>query len=78
VQNKARSHVAMWGGLTQDNANDHRTLAEMLHLGAVGLKAFMCPSGINDFPPVSPCASPTLSSPFAMQPASLIVAMGLN
>lgn len=58
VQNKARSHVAMWGGLTRDNAHDHSSLSEMLQLGAVGLKAFMSPSGINDFPPVSPCAPP--------------------
>lgn len=56
MQNKARTHVGMWGGLTHENAHDHRILSEMLRLGAVGLKAFMCPSGIDDFPPVSPCA----------------------
>jgi dihydroorotase-like cyclic amidohydrolase len=72
---KARSHVAMWGGLTRDNAYDHRTLTEMLTLGAVGLKAFMSPSGIDDFPPVSQCAPPLL---FLCPAASLAATSGLN
>ena len=36
----------LWGGLTPDNL-DH---LEELAAGVVGFKAFMCDSGIDDFP----------------------------
>lgn len=49
--------MALWGGLTPENAHNHKELNRMLKAGAVGFKAFMCPSGINDFPHVSRCAS---------------------
>jgi allantoinase len=37
---------ALWGGLVPGNAG---ALAELAALGVVGFKAFMCPSGIDDF-----------------------------
>ena len=39
--------VGFWGGVVPGNA---RELAQMVHLGALGFKAFMCHSGIDDFP----------------------------
>jgi Amidohydrolase family len=40
---------ALWGGLVPGNLAQLETLRER---GVVGLKAFMCESGINDFPSV--------------------------
>jgi allantoinase len=37
---------ALWGGLVPGNAD---RLEELAELGVVGFKAFMCPSGIDDF-----------------------------
>ncbi len=37
---------ALWGGLVPGNVS---RLAELAELGVVGFKAFMCPSGIDDF-----------------------------
>ncbi len=37
---------ALWGGLVPGNVS---RLAELAELGVVGFKAFMCPSGIEDF-----------------------------
>ena len=42
----SRLDFALWGGLTPDSL-DH--LEEMAEEGAVGFKAFMCPSGIGEF-----------------------------
>eukprot|EP00249_Psilotum_nudum_P002703 c15825_g1_i1 orf=317-1837(+) len=42
--------VGFWGGLVPENAFNSTALDEILNFGALGLKAFMCPSGINDFP----------------------------
>ena len=50
ARGKLAVDVAFWGGLVPENANDERALGELLDAGAVGLKAFMCPSGIDDFP----------------------------
>ena len=61
TQNRSKVQMALWGGLTPDNANDSRELDRMLNSGAVGFKAFMCPSGINDFPHVSRYACSSLS-----------------
>ncbi len=38
---------AFWGGLVPGNAGE---LSDLAALGVVGFKAFMCPSGIEDFP----------------------------
>jgi dihydroorotase-like cyclic amidohydrolase len=53
VQGKAKVDVAQWGGLVASNAHDAGVLGNMLRLGAVGLKGFMSPSGMDDFPAVS-------------------------
>ncbi|KAH7438834.1 hypothetical protein KP509_04G032900 [Ceratopteris richardii] len=50
ARNKLYVDVGFWGGLTPDNAHNSSALTELLDAGALGLKSFMCPSGINDFP----------------------------
>ncbi|KAI5657066.1 hypothetical protein M9H77_25859 [Catharanthus roseus] len=47
-----RTHVdvGFWGGLVPENAMNTSSLEDLLEAGALGLKSFMCPSGINDFP----------------------------
>lgn len=42
--------VGFWGGLVPENAFNATSLERLLKAGALGLKSFMCPSGINDFP----------------------------
>ncbi|KAK6124334.1 hypothetical protein DH2020_041904 [Rehmannia glutinosa] len=42
--------VGFWGGLVPENAFNASSLERLLKAGALGLKSFMCPSGINDFP----------------------------
>nr|GMD93081.1 allantoinase isoform X2 [Ipomoea batatas] len=42
--------VGFWGGLVPENAFNASALQRLLNAGALGLKSFMCPSGINDFP----------------------------
>ncbi|KAF3451493.1 hypothetical protein FNV43_RR07588 [Rhamnella rubrinervis] len=42
--------VGFWGGLVPENAFDRSALEDLLNAGVLGLKSFMCPSGINDFP----------------------------
>jgi allantoinase len=42
----AITDFALWGGLVPGNV---ARLAELAELGVVGFKAFMCPSGIDDF-----------------------------
>ncbi|KAH9329890.1 hypothetical protein KI387_001998, partial [Taxus chinensis] len=41
--------VGFWGGLVPENAFNSTAIDELLRAGALGLKSFMCPSGINDF-----------------------------
>ncbi|PWA97870.1 allantoinase [Artemisia annua] len=43
-------NVGFWGGLVPENAFNASILENLLDAGALGLKSFMCPSGINDFP----------------------------
>src|SRR5215213_6191078 len=43
----SRTDFALWGGLTPGNLDRMEELAER---GAIGFKAFMCNSGIEDFP----------------------------
>lgn len=47
---KLHVDVGFWGGLVPENALNTSALEELLNAGALGLKSFMCPSGINDFP----------------------------
>ncbi|CAK9152520.1 unnamed protein product [Ilex paraguariensis] len=42
--------VGFWGGLVPENAFNASALEGLLRAGVLGLKSFMCPSGINDFP----------------------------
>ncbi|KAA8515270.1 hypothetical protein F0562_018500 [Nyssa sinensis] len=42
--------VGFWGGLVPENAFNASALESILEAGVLGLKSFMCPSGINDFP----------------------------
>ncbi|EEF43258.1 allantoinase isoform X2 [Ricinus communis] len=42
--------VGFWGGLVPENAFNGSSLEALLSAGVLGLKSFMCPSGINDFP----------------------------
>lgn len=42
--------VGFWGGLVPENAFNKTILEGLLDAGVLGLKSFMCPSGINDFP----------------------------
>ena len=46
AEQKACTDFALWGGLTPDSL-DH--LAAMAAAGAIGFKAFMCPSGLDEF-----------------------------
>lgn len=46
--------VGLWAGLVPANARDPAALRAMVKAGALGFKAFMSPSGIDDFPHVSP------------------------
>ncbi|KAJ8490274.1 hypothetical protein OPV22_011995 [Ensete ventricosum] len=50
AQKKIYVDVGFWGGLVPDNAFNISMLEGLLLAGALGLKSFMCPSGINDFP----------------------------
>lgn len=45
-EQKSRVDFALWGGLTPDSL-DH--LEAMAEAGAIGFKAFMCPSGLDEF-----------------------------
>ena len=47
VEREARIDVGLWGGLVPGNV---ARLAELAERGVVGFKAFMCASGVDDFP----------------------------
>ena len=42
---------ALWGGLTPDSLDHMTAIADA---GAIGFKAFMCPSGLDEFPAAKP------------------------
>lgn len=46
-------NVGHWAGLVPGNAGDHALLQSLLQHGALGFKAFMSPSGLDDFPNVA-------------------------
>lgn len=46
AEQKACTDFALWGGLTPHSL-DH--LEALAHAGAIGYKAFMCPSGLDEF-----------------------------
>src|SRR5205807_498688 len=47
MQRSAKVDFGLWGGLVPDNLDQLECLVER---GAMGFKAFMCPSGIDEFP----------------------------
>jgi allantoinase len=47
ARGRARTDFALWGGIVPGNAG---RLAELAARGVAGFKAFMCDSGIEDFP----------------------------
>ncbi len=47
ARRKARIDFGLWGGLVPGNAGEIRGMARA---GAIGIKAFLCPSGLEDFP----------------------------
>jgi allantoinase len=47
----SRVDVAMWGGLVRQSVPH---LEAMAAAGVIGFKAFACPSGWDDFPPIDP------------------------
>lgn len=47
--NQLSVDVAFWGGLVPSNARDPAALTALLSAGVVGLKAFMSPSGVDEF-----------------------------
>ncbi|KAK7246522.1 hypothetical protein RIF29_41391 [Crotalaria pallida] len=50
AEDKIYVDVGFWGGLVPENAHNTSILEGLLSAGVLGLKSFMCPSGINDFP----------------------------
>ncbi|CAN6553040.1 unnamed protein product [Malus baccata var. baccata] len=42
--------VGFWGDLVPENAFNASALEDLLDAGVLGLKSFMCPSGLNEFP----------------------------
>ncbi|TVU16624.1 hypothetical protein EJB05_40197 [Eragrostis curvula] len=50
ARDKLYVDVGFWGGLVPENAFNPSALEKLLNAGVLGLKSFMCPSGINDFP----------------------------
>ena len=52
--NKTMVDVGFWAGLVPENSYRPSSLRNLVKKGALGFKAFMSPSGIDDFPNVSP------------------------
>jgi allantoinase len=50
AKNRIYVDVGFWGGLVPGNAFNASALESLLNAGVLGLKSFMCPSGIDDFP----------------------------
>jgi allantoinase len=49
AEQRSRLDFALWGGLVPGNLD---RLGELAEAGAVGFKAFLCDSGVAEFPPV--------------------------
>ena len=54
AEKKSVVDFSLWGGLVPDNLDE---LAGLRDAGAIGLKAFMCGSGIDEFPGVTDAAT---------------------
>ena len=53
LQDKVLVDTAFWAGLVPQNAHQPKQLQQLIAGGALGFKAFMSPSGIDDFDNVS-------------------------
>jgi allantoinase len=51
AEEKSCIDFALWGGLTPDSLDHMKAMADA---GAIGFKAFMCPSGIDEFQDANP------------------------
>lgn len=81
VEQSALVDVALWGGLVPGGVESMDELAER---GVVGFKAFMCSSGIDDFPAVDDltlyegmCRAASLGLPVAVHAESQAITSGL-
>lgn len=81
VERSAHVDVALWGGLVPGGVNQ---LDELAARGVVGFKAFMCSSGIDDFPGVDDltlyegmCRAASLGLPVAVHAESGTITSGL-
>lgn len=54
AEEKSLVDFSLWGGLVPGNLDE---LAELRDVGAIGVKAFMCGSGIEDFPGITDAAT---------------------
>ncbi len=54
AEQKSKVDFGLWGGLVPGNTDK---FAELKEAGAVGLKAFMCGSGVDEFPGVTDAAT---------------------
>jgi allantoinase len=52
-ESNSRLDFALWGGLTPDNLSH---LADLARAGVAGFKAFLCPSGLEEFAPANEVA----------------------
>jgi allantoinase len=81
LERSALVDVALWGGLVPGGIE---AMDELAARGVVGFKAFMCPSGIDDFPGVDDltllegmCRAVSLGLPVAVHAESEAITAGL-
>jgi len=81
VERSALVDIALWGGLVPGGVED---MDELAARGVVGFKAFMCSSGIDDFPRVDDltlyegmCRAASLGLPVAVHAESEEITAGL-
>jgi allantoinase len=81
LQRSARVDMALWGGLVPGGVE---AMDELAGRGVVGFKAFMCSSGIDDFPGVDDlalyegmCRAASLGLPVAVHAESDAITAGL-
>ncbi len=81
LERSAHVDIALWGGLVPGGVE---AMDELAARGVVGFKAFMCASGIDDFPAVDDltlydgmCRAATLGLPVAVHAESEVITAGL-
>ncbi|HEU4521465.1 MAG TPA: allantoinase AllB [Thermoanaerobaculia bacterium] len=70
IDAKIRTDVALWGGVIPGNTHE---LRPMLDAGARGFKCFLVPSGVDEFPHVSPAELREAASELAATGRPLLV-----